>query len=36
MGLDSFIFKVKAPTADQMRRVKYCTWDNIKEKLGIK
>ena len=35
MGLDSFIFKVKAPTADQMRRVKYCTWDNIKEKLGL-
>ena len=35
MGLDSYIFKVKAPTAEQMRRVKYCTWDNIGEKLNL-
>ena len=36
MGLDSYIFKVKAPSNEQMRQVKYCTWDDIKEKLDLK
>ena len=35
MGLDSYIFKVKAPTDEQMRRIKYCTWNNIGEKLNL-
>ena len=35
MGLDSYIFKVKAPSNEQMRQVKYCTWDDIKEKLKL-
>ena len=35
MGLDSYIFKVKAPNNEQMRQVKYCTWDDIKEKLDL-
>ena len=35
MGLDSYIFKVKAPSNEQMRQVKYCTWDDIKEKLEL-